>query len=485
MIGDILGIIPFKRLSVNLWLSKDFNSFLMKKDKVPNDIFKVMNLNAAGIDIASGMHYVAVPTGRDSQEVRKFGSFTSDLHEMAAWLKSCHIDTVAMESTGVYWVQPFLVLEEYGFDVYLVNARQIKNVSGRKSDVKDCQWIQQLHTCGLLNKSFQPDDLTRELRSYIRQRKNLTQGYASQVQLMQKAFEQMNIKLHNVISDITGKSGMQIIESILGGERNPERLAELADIRVKASREDIVKSLQGIWRDDNLFELRQAHELYLVFRSKINDCDVQIEKVLKKIEDNIRGDGQNEASPNTQKPAKIKRRASGKNKFSFDATNYLYAIAGVDLTEIYGISELTVAEIIAETGTDMTKWASEKHFTSWLNLAPNTRVSGGKRLKGKPLQKKSKAGQAFLMAASTLKQSNNWLGEFYRRIKAKNGSAVAIKATARKMAVIFYKMLIEKVNFNPLPLEEYSQYFKERKIKYISKQADFYGLKLVPVDFVS
>lgn len=457
----------------------------MSKSMISNEVFKVMHLNAAGIDIASGMHYVAVPSDRDIKPIRKFGSFTSDLHEMAAWLKSCNIDTVAMESTGVYWIQPYLVLEEYGFDVYLVNARQIKNVSGRKSDILDCQWIQQLHTFGLLNKSFQPDDLTRELRSYIRQRKNLTQGYAREVQLMQKAFEQMNIKLHNVLSDITGKSGMLIIESILSGERNAEKLAALADKRIQAPREDIVKSLQGIWRDDNLFELKQAYELYHVFRSKIKDCDVQIEKVLKKIANNILNDAQNELAATENKAKKQTRKANGKNKFAFNATPHLTSIAGIDLTQIYGISELTVTEIIAETGTDMSKWASEKHFTSWLNLAPNTRISGGKRLKGKIVKKKNKAGQTFLMAASTLKNSNNWLGEFYRRIKAKNGHAVAIKATARKLAVIFYKMLSEKVCFNPLPLEEYNQYFKERKIKYINKQADMYGFKLVPADSVS
>lgn len=466
-------------------LAKILTGIPMNEKNFSNDIFKVMRLNAAGIDIASGMHYVAVPADRDSESIRKFGSFTSDLHEMAAWLQSCGIDTVAMESTGVYWIQPFLVLEEYGFDVYLVNARQIKNVSGRKSDVKDCQWIQQLHTYGLLNKSFQPDDLTRELRSYIRQRKNLTQGYARQVQLMQKAFDQMNIKLHNVISDITGKSGMLIIESILRGERDARKLAGLADGRIKASREDIVKSLQGIWREDNLFELGQAFELYRVFLSKIGECDTRIEQVLKKIADNIRNDGDNNTPIAAGKPAKGKRKANGKNRFNFNATPRLNKIAGIDLTEIFGISELTVTEIIAETGTDMSKWASEKHFTSWLNLAPNTRTSGGKRLKGKPLHNKNKAGQAFLMAASTLKRSNNWLGEFYRRIKAKNGPTVAVKATARKLAVIFYKMLKEKVSFNPLPLEEYNQYFKERKIKYIYKQADLYGLKLVPADFVS
>lgn len=453
----------------------------MKSKDLNSGVFELLRPNAAGIDIASQMHYVAVPSDRDEQSVRKFGSFTDDLHEMARWLKSCKIDTVAMESTGVYWIQPFLVLEEYGFDVFLVNARHIKNVSGRKSDVKDCQWIQQLHSYGLLNKSFQPEDLTRELRTYVRQRKNLTQGYSTQVQLMQKAFDQMNIKLHNVIADITGKSGLLMIEAILQGERDPQVLAELADSRIKASKEDIVKSLRGIWRQDNLFELKQAYEIYQVYRDKIADCDKQIETVLKEIADKAIKANNADNTPRDNN----RRKANGKNKFNFNASSYLKDISGVDLTEIFGISELTVAEIVSEIGTDLSKWATEKHFTSWLNLAPNTRTSGGKRLKSKPMKKKNKAGQAFLIAASSLKASNNWLGEFYRRIKAKNGSPVAIKATARKLAIIFYKMLKDKVDFNPLPLEEYNQYFKERKLKYINKQAVNYGFKIVPVDFVS
>jgi transposase len=454
----------------------------MKSTDLSSPAFDLLRPNAAGIDIASQMHYVAVPSDRDEQSVRKFGGFTEDLHEMARWLKSCNIDTVAMESTGVYWIQPFLVLEEYGFDVFLVNARHIKNVSGCKSDVKDCQWIQQLHSYGLLNKSFQPDDLIRELRTYVRQRKNLTQGYSTQVQLMQKAFDQMNIKLHNVISDITGKSGLLMIDAILNGERDANVLAQLGDSRIKAPQEDIVKSLQGIWRQDNLFELKQAYEIYQVFRDKIADCDKQIEFVLAKI---AKTTISTEQKPKDNQKGNSKRKANGKNKFTFNATSYLNDISGVDLTDIFGISELTVTEIISEIGTDMSKWATEKNFTSWLNLAPNTRTSGGKRLKSKPMKKKNKAGQAFILAASTLKASNNWLGEFYRRIKAKSGSPAAIKATARKLAIIFYKMMKDKVDFNPLPLEEYNQYFKERKIKYINKQATNYGFKLVPVDFVS
>lgn len=431
--------------------------------------FDLINPNAAGIDIASQLHYACVPADRDDNPVQKFGSFTQDLHEMAQWFMKCNITTVAMESTGIYWVQPYLILEEYGLDVYLVNARHIKNVSGRKSDVQDCQWIQQLHTYGLLQRSFQPNEQIRELRAYLRHRKNLTQSYAQQILLMQKAFEQMNIKLHNVISDITGKSGSLIIEAILAGERNATTLSELADPRIKASKEEIIKSLTGIWRNEHLFELTQAYDLYKTFIGKIKECDKQIEDVLSQMTQN---------TPNGGTSEKAKRKKSGRNGFNFDATNMLKKILNIDVSKIYGISEITATEIISETGTDMSKWPTEKHFTSWLNLAPHNRTSGGKSLKPGRVKKKNRAGQAFLMAASTLKKSDHWLGAFYRRIKAKNGGAVAIKATARKLALIFYKMLKERLDFNPLPIETYNQYFKEHKLKYLKKQALTLGYSL-------
>ena len=443
------------------------------KDKtiLKEEVFKLVHPNAAGIDIASQMHYVAVPPDRDEQPVRKFGSFTVDLHEIAKWLKQCNVDTVAMESTGIYWIQLYLVLEEYGFSVFLVNARHVKNVSGRKSDVLDCQWILQLHTYGLLNPSFQPETMIRELRSYMRQRKNLTQSYSVEIQLMQKAFDQMNIKLHNVLSDVTGKSGQSIIKAILSGERDAQLLAELADKSVKAPKEDIIKSLQGNWREEHLFELKQAYELYLIFKEKINECDRQIEKVLGRLET---------CSNVLSGEHKTDRNVYSKNRFNFNATSSLKNILGVDVTKIFGISELLATEIISETGMDMTKWPTKKHFASWLNLAPNNRISGGKLLKSKRMKKKNKAGQAFLMAAFALQRSEHWLGEFYRRIKAKHGAIIASKATARKLALIFYDMAKLKVEFNPIPIETYNQYFKERKMKYLKKQAFKYGYDLVP-----
>jgi desulfoferrodoxin (superoxide reductase-like protein) len=289
---------------------------------------------------------------------------------------------------------------------------------------------------------------------------------------MQKAFEQMNIKLHDVISDITGQSGTRMIKAILEGERDANTLAQLADGRIKATQEQIVKSLTGVWREEHLFELKQAFDLYQYLNLKIIECDAQVTNVLTRL---IGNNSSNE----------IKRhKRSHKNSFHFDGTKYLKQILGIDVTRIYGISEITATEIISEVGTDMSKWSTEKHFVSWLNLAPNNRITGGKMLKPKKTNKRNKAGQAFMMAAATLKNSDHWLGAFYRRIRARRGTGIAIKATARKISLIFYKMLKDKIEFDPLSIETYNQYFKERRIKSIEKQAHSLGLKLVPI-FVS
>lgn len=438
--------------------------------KVVKNEFHLIRPNAAGIDIASNVHYVSVPVDRDELPVRHFGSFTEDLHKIAHWLKQCRIDTVAMESTGIYWVQLYLILESFGFDVFLVNARHIKNVTGRKSDVLDCQWIQQLHSYGLLNKSFQPDNQIRELRAYMRQRKSLTEANATQIQLMQKAFEQMNIKLHNVLTDISGKSGQLIIRAILSGERNPEVLSELADKQVKASKEEIIKSLTGVWREEHIFGLKQAYETYSFYRDQIRECDLQIECVLHRMKD---------LTPQGTENDKVSRKVYTKNRFNFDGTNYLIKILGVDITKMFGVSEVLALEIISETGIDMTKWPTKKHFTSWLNLVPNNRVSGGKLLKHKRIKKKNKAGQAFLMAAYALQRSDHWLGAFLRRIKSKHGPTVAIKATARKLAIIFYNMIKEGKEFVPINNEVYDNYFTQKRIKYIKEQATKYGFQLI------
>lgn len=441
---------------------------MKKKEKAAK--MQVINPSAAGVDVGSTFHYVAVPESRSDTPVRRFESFTRDLHDLAKWLKECAIETVAMESTGIYWVQLFMILEQYGFKVYLVNAHHVKNVSGRKSDVSDCQWIQQLHSYGLLSASFQPEELTRSLRGYMRHRKNLTQNYATHVLHMQKAFEQMNIKLHNVIADITGKSGQAIITAILAGERDAQALATLADKKVKCSKEELIKSLEGDWQDEPLFELKQAFELYAFYKEKISECDAEIEKAIQKFNPDI----------DTSDYKDAPRKVYNKNRLNFNATLYLKDLVGVDITKIFGISEITALEIISEVGIDMSKWPTEKHFTSWLNLAPNNRISGGKILKTKRQKKMNKAAQAFKMAAYALQRSNHWLGSFYRRKKSHAGPLLATKATARKMAIIFYKMVKFQIEFNPIPIDAYDADLQEKKLKYLRKEAFKLGMLVVP-----
>lgn len=434
--------------------------------------FPVLYPNAAGIDVASKEHFVAVNPAIE-QPIRCFGSFTEDLHAIAEWLLECKVDTVAMEATGIYWVSLYLILEEAGLDVVLVNAKHVKNVSGKKSDVKDAEWIRQLHSCGLLNASFQPDSFTRKLRCFMRHRKNLSEMAATHIHMMQKAMEQMNIKLQNVIADITGKSGQAIIAAILSGERNTLALVQLLDGRIKASRADVAKSLEGVWKEENLFELGQSFELYHIYRKKIQECDDQIKLHLKaKI-----------AEPTEKKETTVlqkEKAKSNKNNLSFDATHILMEITGIDVTKIFGITDTNAVEIISEIGLDVGKWPTHKNFTSWLNLAPNNKISGGKLLSSRTGKKRNRAGQIFKMAAFAVQRSKNWLAAFYHRIKSKSGTAKAITATARKIAVIFYMMLKNRTEFNPIPIEKYTDSFKEQQLKKIRKQVKRMGFKLVP-----
>jgi transposase len=438
--------------------------------------FPILYPNAAGIDIASREHYVAVNPEADAQPIRCFGCFTEDLHAIAEWLLGCKVDTVAMEATGIYWVSLYLILEQAGLHPVLVNARHVKNVSGKKTDVKDAEWIRQLHSCGLLSGGFQPDAFTRTLRTLMRHRQNLTEMAATHIRMMQKAMEQMNLKLHQVIADITGKSGQAIITAILKGERCPEVLVELLDGRIKASREVVIKSLEGMYKAEHLFELQQSFELYEVYRQKVQQCDQQIEAHLTSGIYTV-------PSPTTvqQQDKEVKKRKSkgNKNNLGFDATTLLLEqLAGTDLTQIFGITATNAVEIISEVGMDMSKWATAKHFTAWLNLAPNNKVSGGKVLSTRTPGRKNRAGQIFKMAAYAIQRSDHWLARFYHRIKSRRGSAKAI--TARKIAVIFYKLLREKTAFQPLSIEQYNQAFKEKQIRKLTQQAHQLGLMLVP-----
>ena len=441
----------------------------MSKIKTKNETVKrisqltVINPSVAGIDVSDKEMMVAYPIGSEQLEVRSFGCFTSDLHAIAKTLKKFSVTSVAMESTGVYWVSLFLLLQEYGFEVYLVNAKHVKNVTGRKDDESDAEWIQKLHSCGLLKASFQPDNMTRTLRSMVRHRKSMVSTSSTYLNRMQKALELMNIKLHTVISDIDGKTGMLIIEAILAGERNPEVLADLRDKRIRASREEIIKSLEGHWTAEHLFELRQCYQLYRTHREMIDECDKEIEKQLT----------EQIASKNEgiiPEIPKIKRKVSGKHKVPFNLTSYLKEIWGVDVTEVFGISELSALAILAEVGTDMSKWKDEHHFTSWLGLAPNTKISGGKVISSRIKKKKHHAGQAFRMAANGLYNSKSPLGDFYRRIRAKAGAGKAVVATARKLAIIFYKMVANQESFNPKALEDYQEKYKQKKINQLKRK---------------
>ena len=443
----------------------------MSKSKTKNEQVKrisqlvVINPTAAGIDVSDNEMMVAYPINSEQLEVRVFGCFTQDLYSIVKTLKSNGITTVAMESTGVYWVALFLLLQEYGFEVYLVNAKHVKNVTGRKDDESDAEWIQKLHSCGLLNASFQPDNMTRTLRSMVRHRKNLVQTSSTYLNRMQKALELMNVKLHTVISDIDGKTGILIIESILAGERNPEVLADLRDKRIKASREEIIKSLEGYYTTEHLFELKQCYQLYCTHREMIDECEKEIEKQLG-LQIASRDEGVLPDIPNT------KRKASGKSKVSFNLTSYIKEILGVDVTEVVGISELSALTIFAEVGNDMSKWKTEHHFTSWLGLTPNTKISGGKVISSKIRKKKHHAGQAFRIAANSLYKSQSPLGDHYRMLKAKVGAAKAVVATARKLAIIFYKMVADKQAFNPKALEDYQQKYKQKKINQLKRKLE-------------
>lgn len=429
-------------------------------------VFPIINLNAAGIDVSDKEMMVCVPGDRCDEPIQAFGTFTCDLRRIAQHLKQCKIDTVAMESTGVYWVQLFLILHDAGFDVYLVNAQHVKNVTGRKDDEEDAAWIQRLHSCGLLNRSFQPDNETRKLRTFVRHRKNLIESQSQHVNRMIKALELMNIKLHTVISDILGKSGQAILHAILKeGVRDAQTLSQLTDPRIKASPDEIIKSLEGDWREEYVFELSQNYDLYLYYQKKLYELDVMVEKSLQDMTKRIPEDIEGERVQSAPKNRKLK-----KNEYSFNVDLYLEKIYGVDVTAIFGVSETCALEILAESGTDMTRFKNSKHFCAWLGIAPNTKISGGKIISSKILKKQHRAGQAFKIAANSLWRSENELGNHYRRIKSKAGPAKAVVATARKIATIYYTMIQKKEAFNPHALKTFQETYKEKKIRQLKKQ---------------
>jgi len=423
----------------------------------------VINAHAAGIDIGDSEHYVAIEKG-DGYEVRSFNAFTEGLKAIVAWLILEGITTVAMESTGIYFLSLYTMLEEAGIDVWLVNAKHVKNVTGRKQDDTDAIWIQKLHRCGLLQRSYQPENEQRILRTYVRQRKNLITIESDSVRRMQKALELMNIKLHIVISDILGKTGMQMVESIINGERDTEVLIKYKDARIKASNEDIKKSLQGIWSDEYLFMLKQAYDEYHFYQKQIKECEVKIEQQLLKYMATIKeGDITNVVT------TKSKRKPI-KNQFSFSLTSYLKEIVGVDLTRIPNIGDATSIEFISEVGYDMTKWGSLNQFSAWLNLAPNTKKTGGKIISSKMMKKKNRAGQTLKMAASGLAKNKGPLGDYYRRMRGRLGGKGATLATAHKLAKIMYTMIKNKKEYDIEKMNKSQEQYKKHRIKLLEKQ---------------
>lgn len=441
------------------------------------DSLKQINLHAAGLDIGSEEIWVCVPEGRAEQSVRCFESFTVDLYALADWLEACGIETVAMESTGVYWIPIYEILEGRGFQVNLISARTIKNVPGRKSDILDCQWIQQLHTYGLLQASFRPDEEMCALRAYTRHRENLVRLRSSHGQHMQKAMQQMNLQLANVLSDITGETGMQIMRAIVAGEHDPITLARFRDPRCRSSESQIAKSLTGNYRPEHLFALRQALELYDFYTQQIKACDVEIEQKYAAMKPVV------DIDDHPLPPAQGRRRS--KNEPDFDLRTHLYRITGVDLTRITGLNAVTVHQILTTTGTDMTPWRTVKHFSSWLTLAPNVDVSGGKVLRKGTRKSNNRAAQAFRMAAQSAGRTNTAIGAFYRRMRAKHGAPKAITATAHKLARIFYTLLKNRQEFREPGQHYYETQYQQRAIKNLQRKAKQLGMKLVPLPDVS
>ncbi len=425
--------------------------------------------NAAGIDIGSAAHFVAVPPERDDEPVREFPSFTVDLNAIADWLAACGVDTVAMESTGVYWIPLFELLESRGFTVFLVNARHVKNVSGRKSDVLDCQWLQQLMTYGLLSAAFRPTEQVCVLRALHRQRGTLLRSQGRHVQHMQKALTQMNIQLTNVLADVVGETGQRILRAVVAGERDGQVLGAMKNVRVRASVEEIAKSLQGNWRAEHLFALKQALDAFDFVGTQLAECDREIEQQLQSLQ------------VQEGKPAKGKKRGRARNAPKFDLRTQLFQMCGVDLTRIDGIDVTTALAVVSEVGTDMTRFRSVKHFTSWLGLCPGTKITGGKVMSGKTKRVVNRAAQALRLAAAALRSSKSALGAYYRRMCSRMDKSKAVTAAAHKLARLIYTMLTKGEQYTDQGQDYYEERYRERVLRALSQRAAKLGMQMVPI----
>jgi transposase len=450
---------------------------------------EVMHPNAAGIDVGNGAHYVAVRPDQDTAPVRRFGCFTADLHRVADWLEACGVNTVAMQSTGVYWIPLYEILEEHGFEVYLVNARHTKNLPGRKSDVQESQWLLKLHTYGLLNNSFQPTGQIRVARTYWRQRGEHVRGASTCVQRIQKVLTQMNVQLANVISDLSGLTGQTIVRAILAGERDPRKLAELSHPQIRASREEIARSLEGNWRAELLFVLKQEMEMYDTYQRRIAECDGELKEHLNSFADKLAPqpaqerlpeNGQANKGPVAQK-TKLKsgNKASG-NRPQFDLAGELYRISGVDLTRIDSINVLVAQTVISEVGLDMSRWNTEAQFASWLGLCPDNRISGDKVLSKGTRHVVNRAATALRIAATTLLRSRSYLGAQYRRLRTRLGAPKAITAMAHKLARLVYRMLKYGQEYIDKGMQYYEDRYRQQQIERLQKNAAKLNLQVVP-----
>ena len=446
---------------------------MMRKIQSPDLSLEVIHPDAAGIDIGNESHYAAVPPDRENQPVRSFGC--TELKAMAAWLKQCRIRTVAMQSTGVYWVAVFDILEQAGFEVYLVNARETKNLPGRKSDVQESQWLMKLHTYGLLRNSFRPSQEIRVMRTYWRQRNDLVQSASRHILRIQKALTQMNVQLANVLSDISGVTGQAIIKAILKGERDPHKLAALRDCRVKASEGQIARYLEGNWQPDLLFLLKQEQDGYEFCQKQMVECDRQLEQYIQQRDDRSHG----APLPEEKRKGRLKKKKG--NAPQFDLREGLFRLSGTDLTQIDSIDVMTASTILSEAGWDMSKWQTENHFVSWLRLCPDNRISSEKIIGKGRLPTNNRATIALKMATSTLRQSNTYLGAQFRRLRTKLGAPCATKAMAAKLARLVYRMLRYGMKYVDKGAHFYEVEHRQRQIKHLKWKAASLGYKLTPI----
>ena len=434
--------------------------------------FVRVNPHAAGIDCGSREHYAAVPPDRDAQPVRAFPVTTDGLYRLATWLQACGVTTVAMEATGVYWIPLYEVLEERGLTVCLVNARHVNQVPGRKSDVQDCEWLRYLHTVGLLRASFRPTGAIVALRSYQRHRDQVVQDAAAAVQRMQKALLQMNLQLPLVVSDITGVTGQRILRAIVAGERDPQVLAQYRDTRCHATEADIVSALTGHWRPEHLFALTQQLAAFDFYQQQLAACDAALAGQLAALTAAC-------APPATPLPAPRTRRRPRDNEPTFEIRSPLHQLTGVDLSQIDGIGPASALRLISEIGTDMSRWATEKHFTAWLTLAPQNKRSGGRLLSSRTQPSANRAAHVLRVAAMSVGRTDTALGAFYRRLGHRQGKPIAITATARKLAILVYRMLKDGLVYRDPGAAAYTHQQRGRVLKRLSRHAATLGFSLV------